>query len=198
MTAVSGSVTVGMDIGTTAVKAVAVDATGEVLARSRVPHRLISLAPDLLEHDAGRAWRRGPLQALAGVRGPGEPFAGACVSSMVPSLTAVDGRGRPRSPGLLYGDARGRVRPNRGRGRQWHRSRCTDVLPDSEGFLRWAVAEAPDAHGYWPAQAVANFALGGVAAIDSGVAMMSASLLSPGQWDVGKLTHRGSMPPKCH
>ena len=68
MTAVSGSVTVGVDIGTTAVKAVAVDGSGTVLARSRIPHRLISPAPDLLEHDAGRAWRRGPLQALAGGR----------------------------------------------------------------------------------------------------------------------------------
>src|SRR5580658_169320 len=109
MTAVSGSVTVGVDIGTTAVKAVAVDASGQVLARSRIAHRLISPAPDLLEHDAGRAWRRGPLQALAGVRVPGRELAGVCVCSMVPSLTAVDVRGRPRSAGLLYGDARGRM-----------------------------------------------------------------------------------------
>ena len=67
----------------------------------------------------------------------------------------------------------------------------SDVLPDSEGFLRWAAAEAPGAYGYWPAQAVANFALSGVAAIDSGVAMMSNSLLSAGQWDVAKLAKIG-------
>jgi xylulokinase len=188
MTAVSGSVTVGVDIGTTAVKAVAVDASGQVLARSRIAHRLISPAPDLLEHDAGRAWRRGPLQALAGVRVPGRELAGVCVCSMVPSLTAVDGRGRPRSPGLLYGDARGRAQPRPGAATDSSGpDKGSDVLPDSEGFLRWAVAEAPGAHGYWPAQAVANFALGGIAAIDSGVAMMSASLLSAGQWDVDKL-----------
>ena len=77
MTAVSGSVTVGVDIGTTAVKAVAVDASGQVLARSRIAHRVISPAPDLLEHDAGRAWRRpraGAAAARSGHRpiGPGQ------------------------------------------------------------------------------------------------------------------------------
>jgi xylulokinase len=66
-----------------------------------------------------------------------------------------------------------------------------DTFPDSEGFLRWAAAEAPGAHGYWPAQAVANFALSGVAAIDSGAAMMANSLLSAGQWDVDKLSAIG-------
>lgn len=192
MMAASGSVTVGIDIGTTAVKAVAVDDDGGVLARSRVPHRLFSAAPDLLEHDAARAWRRGPLQALAAVRATGEPLDGVCVCSMVPSLTAVDGRGRPVAPGLLYGDARGRGdrAPEPAAGTSVT-VKTSDVLPDSEGFLRWAAAEAPDAHGYWPAQAVANFALGGVAAIDSGVAMMSASLLSAGQWDVDKLKRIG-------
>ena len=107
--------TVGIDIGTTAVKAVAVDDAGQVLARSRIPHRLISPAPDLLEHDAGRAWRRGPLQALAAVRAPGDQLDGVCVCSMVPSLAAVDRRGRPQTPGLLYGDGRGRREPVVGR-----------------------------------------------------------------------------------
>src|SRR5579875_2397732 len=108
MTAVSGSVTVGLDIGTTAVKAVAVDETGAVLARSRVAHRLLTPRPDYLEHDAAKAWRRGPLQALAEVTAAVPEPAGVCVTSMVPSLTVVDRRGRPISPGLLYGDARGR------------------------------------------------------------------------------------------
>jgi xylulokinase len=55
MTSVSGSITVGIDIGTTAVKAVAADATGAVVARARVPHQLTSPAPDQLEHDAAKA-----------------------------------------------------------------------------------------------------------------------------------------------
>src|ERR1700732_2962929 len=46
MTVVSGSVTVGIDIGTTAVKAVAADEAGTVLARARGPHRLLTPAPE--------------------------------------------------------------------------------------------------------------------------------------------------------
>jgi len=194
MAAGSDAVTVGIDIGTTAVKAVAVDASGEVLARSRVPHRLISPAPDLLEHDAERAWRRGPMQALAEVRTSGERLDGVCVCAMVPSLTAVDRRGRPRSPGLLYGDGRGRAALNADQAAGATDSvgpKVGDTMSDAEGFLRWAAAGTPDAYGYWPAQAVANYALSGVAAIDSGVAMMSTSLLSAGQWDVDKLKSIG-------
>jgi xylulokinase len=190
VTPVSGSVTVGLDIGTTAVKAVAVDESGAVLARARVAHRLVTDAPDLLEHDAARAWRRGPLQALAKVRATAGDFRGLCVCSMVPSLTAVDRRGRPLSPGLLYGDARGRMAQSQGAA-VGGRDAAPDVMPDSEGFLRWAVAGHPEARGYWPAQAVANFALGQVPAIDSGVAMMSASLLRSGHWDGTKLADIG-------
>jgi len=181
---------VGVDIGTTSVKAVAVDEQGVVVARARVPHRLITLAPDLLEHDAGRAWRRGPLQALEKVRVAAADLRGLCVCSMVPSLTAVDARGRPRSPGLLYGDARGRLARDTGT-EVGGPDAAPDVMPDSEGFLRWAVANHPEARGYWPAQAVANHAFGGVPAIDSGVAMMSASLLHAGQWDRAKLDDLG-------
>src|SRR5580698_3389885 len=114
MTGVSGSITVGIDIGTTAVKAVAADASGTVVARARIPHRLLTPAPDQLEHDAGQAWRRGPMRALAQVAPEGTELAGGCVTSMVPSLTAVDGRGVPRTPGLLYGDGRGRDEPDPG------------------------------------------------------------------------------------
>src|SRR5215472_552303 len=160
MTAVSGSitvgpVTVGVDIGTTAVKAVAVDESGQVVARSRVAHRLITPAPNCLEHDAAKAWRRGPRTALAEVTAGGGELAGVCVASMVPSLTVVDRRGIPRAPGLLYGDSRGDIPDD-----DPEAGRATDTtMPDAEGFVRWAVRQDPHAAGYWPAQAVANYAL---------------------------------------
>ena len=99
-------VTVGIDIGTTSVKALAADGDGNVVARARVPHPLAVPTGDAMEHDANRAWRRGPRRALAAL---GDVRArGLCVAAMVPSVTAVDRRGIPRTPGLLYGDARGR------------------------------------------------------------------------------------------
>jgi len=185
MTSVSGSVTVGIDIGTTATKAVAADENGTVIARSRVGHKVMTPAPDLLEHDAAKAWRKGPLQALAEVNSGlgGKEVAGVCVAGMVPSLAAVSRRGVPCSPGLLYGDARGR--PEKGLGS------ATFTMPDAEGFMCWAVRECPDAYGYWPAQAVANYALGGVPAIDSALSMSLGSLMSHGGWDAQVLERIG-------
>jgi xylulokinase len=188
MTGMSGSVTVGIDIGTTAVKAVAADETGTVVARARIPHRLLTPAPEHLEHDAAQAWRRGPVRALSLVASGGEDLAGVCVTSMVPSLTAVDGRGIPRSPGLLYGDARGREAlgaepPAPGD--------LSAAMPDAGGFVRWAVREVPEARGYWPAQAVANYALGRVPAIDTGTVICMDSLRKGNTWDAAALAAAG-------
>jgi xylulokinase len=139
-----GSITVGVDIGTTAVKALAIDENGEVVARRRVPHKILASEADQLRHDARRAWRLGPQKAVAEVTaelaagGNGE-IAGVSVAAMVPSLTAVNGRGVPTLPGLLYGDFEGRPP-----------AEVADVseaeedpmalagMPDAEGFVRWA------------------------------------------------------------
>ena len=101
------NVTVGLDIGTTSVKGLAVDDDGHVLAQIRVPHPIRIPAADRFEHDANRAWRDGVRQAWRGVSSGLHPI-GVNVVAMVPSLAAVDARGHALTPGLLYGDARGR------------------------------------------------------------------------------------------
>ena len=60
----SSEVTVGIDIGTSSVKAVAADADGNIVARSRVPHQFFVPSPLQFEHDAAVAWHAGPQQAL--------------------------------------------------------------------------------------------------------------------------------------
>ncbi len=177
----------GVDIGSTAVKAVAVDRDGAVLARSRVPHPMVSTGADRLEHDPARAWRRGPVRAYSEVAA-GLEVAGVCVAGMVPSLTVVDGRGRPVGPGLLYGDERGRLVPGP------DGPPAGDALPDAEGFLRWAAATHPGAAGYWPAQALAGQALAGVPAIDSALSTTLMGLLHWGQWDAEALGRLGLRP----
>jgi xylulokinase len=184
-----GTITVGVDIGTTSVKALAIDENGEVVARSRVAHRVLASEADQLRHDARRAWRAGPQKAYAEVTkelaagGNGE-VAGVAVASMVPSLTAVNRRGVPTLPGLLYGDFEGRppVAPpsvlDAG-----DEPRLPEGMPDGEGFLRWAHAQAPDAEGYWPCQAVATYALSGVPAIDTGVTSSLGALHVGGDWN---------------
>ena len=172
-------VTVGIDIGTTSVKGVAVDENGEIVARCRVPHPVRFPEPDQMEHDASRAWRVGPRRAFAELeertQGLSMRNQAVAVSSMVPSLTAVTKRGVPMSPGLLYGDARGRTGG-------------IDKPMDSDagevvGFLRWTAERYREAAGYWSAPAVANQALGGVGVIDIGTAFTSTPLFGNDGWD---------------
>ena len=183
-------VTVGVDIGTTSVKALAVDGKGQVVARSRVPHSIVAPEPDVLRHDAKKAWRAGPRKAFeqvtAQLEAEGNALAGVAVASMVPSMTAVGPRGVPLLPGLLYGDREGRPP-----------EKAADAvlplgaMPDAEGFLRWAAAEAPDARGYWPCQAVATNAISGLPAIDTGVTASLGLLHTHQGWNTELLGSMG-------
>jgi xylulokinase len=176
-----GAVTVGIDIGTGSVKAVAVAADGTVVARARVGHPVHAGGPDHLEHDVNRAWRRNVRRALREV-GAGLDVRGVNVAAMVPSLAAVNGRGAALTPGLLSGDQRG--------------GGVVGADPASSGellgFLRWCAREAPGARGYWPAQAVANHALCGVGAIDSVTAMTAVPLFDYTQWDAAVAAEAGA------
>ena len=169
-------VTVGIDIGTTSVKAVAVDADGEVRASARVAGALKSRAAGELGHDAERVWRSAVLEALEQVAAPDLDVRAVNVSAMVPSLCAVDADGHPISDGLLYGDARGSGGDS-----------AADPSQSGElaRFLAWLVEAHPAAAGYWPAQAVANHALAGVGAIDTVVAMTTLPLFDFTGWDEG-------------
>jgi xylulokinase len=182
-------VAIGIDVGSTAVKAVVADADGCVTARVRIPHELRVPAPNRLEHDAEEAWRRGPLAALDQLRqlGPGPEVRAVAVSAMVPSLTAVDAAGTPLTPGLLYGDERGRVP-----GGQGERAQPLPALGEAAEFLRWTAAEAPDAAGYWPAPAVANHALAGEALIDVATAATAFPLFDGTGWNPTACAHRGA------
>jgi xylulokinase len=173
---------VGIDIGTTSVKAVAADADGNVVARARVPHRIVIPEADKFEHDAGQAWRRGPRKALAALKAEG--VAAVSVTGMVPSLCAVDRKGIPRTPGLIYGDVRGRT----GSGADPSGSGETGA------FLRWTAAQAPDAFGFWPAQAVANFALSGEPSLDTATAFSAYPLFDGNVWDENALAEVGATP----
>ena len=177
--------TIGIDIGTTSVKAGVFDDDGAVVARARIAHPLLVPAADQLEHDAVKAWQRGPRRALAALGPIVREASGVAVSSMVPCLTAVDRRGKPLTSGLLYGDGRGRSD-----------APSTDAGSPGEmaDFLRWTAKAAPDAYGYWPAMAVANRALGGEPAVDHGVAFSSVPLFGADGWEEAIVTECGARP----
>src|SRR3954469_11793170 len=183
MTAASQSeLAVGIDIGTTSVKAVAADPDGNVVARTRVPHKIIVSRADTFEHDAGQAWRRGPRKALAQIHTDG--VKAISVTGMVPSLCAVDRRGIPRTPGLIYGDARGRT----GSGADPSGS------GETKAFLKWTAEQVPDAFGFWPAQAVANYALSGEPSLDTATAFSAYPLFDGNVWDEAALAEVGAKP----
>ena len=137
-----------------------------------------------------RAWRRGPRQAFAAVSAELDgPAAGVVVTSMVPSITAVDRRGRPLLPGLLYGDARA-ARPGR-RGRRRAGQRPGGERDQGRRMLGWAVGQQPGARGYWNCQAMATHALTGVPAVDMATAMSFGDLYTRGRWDTAALADAG-------
>jgi xylulokinase len=175
-------ITVGIDIGTSSVKAVAADGAGKVVARSRIPHDFFVPSPLRFQHDAAVAWHTGPQKALDAL---GDIDARAVsVAAMVPSLTAVDADGVPCTPGLLYGDERG------------HSTRETAIAEAGElmEFLRWQATERPDARGYWMAQAVANNALSGTPIVSTTVAATAFPLFDWTAWDPALLAECGAVP----
>ena len=180
-------VTVGIDIGTTSVKAVAADANGEIVARTRIGHRLIAPTSDRFEHDPQAAWIDGVLAGWTTVS-EGHEVAGVCVSAMVPSLCGVNKGGEPVTGGLLYGDARGRYQPvdATSQSQQVPATGFGEVA----GFASWLAAQ-PGVAALWPAQAVANHALCGVGAIDTSTAMTMAPLFGIEGWDTEVLEMLG-------
>ena len=233
-------VTVGVDIGTTSVKAVAAEADGTVVARARIPHRLVAPDPGRFEHDPQGAWIDGVLSALKEVRAgvPERSVAAVTVSAMVPSMCGVNSAGTPVTPGLLYGDARGRTPAGRSvdadgsgsgpdpgsvpgtdaseestEGEAVGSVPGTDVSEESTegeavgsvpgtdasegstegeavGFARW-LAGRDGVEALWPAQALANRFLCGVAAIDSSTAMAMAPMSDGQGWAPGLLDEIG-------
>jgi len=106
---------------------------------------------------------------------------------MVPSLTAVDAEGGPLTPGLLYGDSRGRGAAG---------ADTTFLSRETVEFLRWTAREAPDAKGYWPAMAVANHALAGEAVLDNATASTTYPLFDGTGWSEDACAECGATPDR--
>jgi xylulokinase len=182
---------VGLDMGTTSVKAVAADEAGNIVGRFRLPSKLIVGPTGRFEHDAVATWWESPRELLREIlhqlraSGHGEPQAVA-VSAMMPSVAAVDAAGRPIGPGLLYGDSRGGSSgqgPDAEAAGTGANGGADPTASDEMARLAgWAAADAPGAAGYWPAQAVANASLGGEGVTDLASAFAAGTLFGEGGW----------------
>ena len=92
---------------------------------------------------------------------------------------AVADRGRRRRPSDHAGAA---LRRQPGPGGRERIPASPFPVGEAAEFLRWTAAQAPDAAGYWPAPAVANYALAGEAVVDFPTAY-TASPLFDGSWN---------------
>ena len=147
----ASNVTVGIDIGTSSVKAVAADDDGNVVARSRIPHEFYVPSPQRFEHDAARrVARRSAARARRARR-------------------RRPARGVGRGDGAVVDRGRRRRRAVHARPALRRRARPPDTTSDRDRRARASScsscagrrSERPDARGYWMAQAVANHALDG-------------------------------------
>jgi xylulokinase len=94
---------VGLDVGTTAVKALAVSDDGEVISRCEVEYPLSTPRPGWSEQDP-EDWWRATERALAALDVP-EP-AGIGLSGQMHGLVALDAQDRVIRPAILWNDQR--------------------------------------------------------------------------------------------
>lgn len=97
----------GLDVGTTALKAVALERERGLVAQVERPHELRSPQPGWAEEDAEQWWQtcqealRELLRQI-----PADEVAAIGVSGMVPAMVLLDSSGRPLRPAILQNDAR--------------------------------------------------------------------------------------------
>jgi xylulokinase len=94
---------VGLDVGTTGVKALRISAEGEVLARAEEEYPLATPQPGWAEQDP-EDWWRAAESALAQVGGDG--VAGIGLSGQMHGLVALDEAHRVLRPAILWNDQR--------------------------------------------------------------------------------------------
>jgi xylulokinase len=94
---------VGLDVGTTGVKALRISAEGEVLARAEEEYPLATPQPGWAEQDP-EDWWRAAESALAQVGGDG--VAGIGLSGQMHGLVALDEADRVIRPAILWNDQR--------------------------------------------------------------------------------------------
>ncbi len=97
----------GIDVGTTALKAIALEQDRGIVAQVEHPHELISLHTGWAEEDAERWWQT----TVAAIRNlldviPAEEIAAIGVSGMVPAMVLLDASGQPLRQSIQQNDAR--------------------------------------------------------------------------------------------
>jgi xylulokinase len=102
---VSARVAVGLDVGTSSVKGIALAQDGSVLAVAQEDHRPDAPRPGWSEQDP-EVWWRGAERVLARLRAEAGSPAGVGLSGQMHGLVALDSADRVLRPALLWNDQR--------------------------------------------------------------------------------------------
>jgi xylulokinase len=104
----------GVDVGTTAVKAAVVADDGRVLGTGSLEYPTHYPRPGWVEQDPEDWWRAACGAIEAALAGAGRrDMAAVCVSAQAPTLLALDSRGRPLRPALIWMDRRAEAEAER-------------------------------------------------------------------------------------
>lgn len=198
----------GIDVGTSGMKTLAVSATGEVFAAASAGYPLLTPAPGSVEQDPTEWWRATCATVRTVLDGlPGGASSVACVglSGHMSSLVALDGSGRPLRPCITVADGRG------GREAEWlgtsFRPRLLGLagaLPGTSDVapkLLWLKANEPDTYArmatFVAAKDYVRFLLTGALATEPTDAGNTFFLdVQQRTWDVALYTDMGLDPAK--
>jgi xylulokinase len=98
---------VGLDVGTSGLKAVALDAEGRVAAEASADYPLLTPAPGWTEQDPNAWWRAAATALRSLTEQVGADRIGAVgVSGQMHGMVALDADGAPLRPALLWNDQR--------------------------------------------------------------------------------------------
>ena len=96
---------VGLDVGTSAVKGLAIGEDGAIIARAEAGYALSMPRPGWAEQDPADWWAATET-VLATLRAGAGPIAGIGLSGQMHGLVALDGRGEVLRPAILWNDQR--------------------------------------------------------------------------------------------
>ncbi len=141
---------IGLDLGTTHAKAIALNERGAVIAGAARGYPILTPQPGRAEQDPQAVWRGAveALHELAGQLNPGD-IAGLCLSGAMHSSLPVDASGNPLANALTWADQRAATIARRLRDQAdtlalYRRTGCPLQPIYHVAKLRWWVEQAPE------------------------------------------------------
>ncbi len=142
------SLLLGVDVGTTATKAVLVDQSGHVVSQGRAEYPTTHLQIGWVEQDPNDYWKsfcQAVSEALSAA--PGSKISGIAISSQAPTLIAVDELGIPVRNAMIWMDRRAQAQAQQMATKFSNISQITGNRADPyyvAAKIKWFIENEPD------------------------------------------------------